>query len=172
MEAGALTCSGGSRSRSTEQRRAVKPRGSLSGGQSRVSEGRVGRGAVGRQRSCASPTAASRRGTAAPGEEPGEKQVVDRPEAGSARRQACGRRRLDDQAGNRGMVRRRSKPGESRGAESGLRIERRRVSHGARGQSPKRVFPTGARGVNVGCRSGFEASCRYVRGTPRGDTRA
>lgn len=31
-------------------------------------------------------------------------------------------------------------------------------------QSPKKVFPAGARDVNVGCRNGFEASCLHDRG--------
>lgn len=39
-------------------------------------------------------------------------------------------------------------------------------------QSPKKVFPAGARDVNVGCRSEFEASCHRDQGTPQGDTRA
>jgi hypothetical protein len=40
------------------------------------------------------------------------------------------------------------------------------------GQSPKGMFATGARGANVGCRSGFEASWRCDRGKPQGPTRA
>jgi len=56
---------------------------------------------------------------------------------------------------------------------SGLEVERWRVFPTALDrQSPKWVFPAGARDVNVGCRNGFEASCRRDRGTLQGGTRA
>jgi len=43
-------------------------------------------------------------------------------------------------------------------AESGLDVERRRVSHGARRAVSKRDVFSGARDVNVGCRNELEAT--------------
>ena len=73
------------------------------------------------------------------------------------RRQARSRRRSDD----RKVVRRRSKPeGESPRQKAVSRSNVGGFPTALGGQSPKEVFPTGARDVNVGCRNGFEASWR------------
>jgi hypothetical protein len=48
--------------------------------------------------------------------------------------------------------------------DSGPEVERRRVSHGARRKVSGDGDCTSARDVNVGCRSGFEASWRCVQG--------
>lgn len=73
----------------------------------------------------------------------------------ATRRQARSCRRSDD----RKVVRRRSKPeGESPRQKAVSRSNVGGFPTALDGQSPKEVFLTGARDVNVGCRNGFEAS--------------
>lgn len=86
-----------------------------------------------------------------------------------SRRQARSCWRSDD----RKVVRRRRKAGgESRELESGLDVERRRFNHGARRVVSERDVFSGARDVNVGCRSELEAFWRSDRGTPQGGNEA
>jgi hypothetical protein len=132
-----------------------------------VSEGRVGRGTSGRKRPGASPRARKGVRRTAP-QRPCEKEVADRPEAGrhAVKRVAVGGRMTARWSGAARTSRREPK---RRGAVS--KSNAGGFSTALDCQSPKWVFPAGARDVNVGCRNGFEASCRHGRGTPRGDTR-
>jgi len=82
------------------------------------------------------------------------KQGVEGPEASgrAVKRGAVGGRMTARWSGAAGGSRR--KPV----AESGLDVERRRVSHGARRAVSKRDVFSGARDVNVGCRNELEAT--------------
>ena len=101
-------------------------------------------------------------------ERPGETRRSTGPKP-ATRRQARSCRRPDD----RKAVRRRWKPrARVRGRKAVWRSDAGGFPTADGGQSPKEVFPAGARDVNVGCRNGFEASWRGDRGTLKGGPRA